>query len=79
MLSLKKLLLLLFSSIQVYSFAQLDTIKTDLNEILKAAVRCQKIIKNFIDYWKTKKISVKTLRHYLHHFNTLIHFILSKL
>ena len=34
----------------------------------------KQVIKNFIDYWKTKKISVKTLRHYLHHFNTLIHF-----
>jgi hypothetical protein len=34
----------------------------------------KQIIKNFIDYWKLKKISIKTLRHYLHHFNTLIHF-----
>jgi hypothetical protein len=34
----------------------------------------KQIIKNFIDYWKLKKISVKTLRHYLHHFNTLIRF-----
>ena len=34
----------------------------------------KQIVKNFIDYWKVKKISIKTLRHYLHHFNTLIHF-----
>jgi uncharacterized protein YaaR (DUF327 family) len=34
----------------------------------------KQVIKNFIDYWKTKNISVKTLRHYLHHFNTLIYF-----
>jgi hypothetical protein len=34
----------------------------------------KQIIKNFIDYWKIKKINVKTLRHYLHHFNTLIYF-----
>jgi hypothetical protein len=34
----------------------------------------KQVIKNFVDYWKTKNISVKTLRHYLHHFNTLIYF-----
>ena len=34
----------------------------------------KQIIKNFIDYWKLKKINIKTLRNYLHHFNTLIHF-----
>jgi two-component system, NtrC family, sensor kinase len=31
------------------------TAKTDLNEILKAAVRCQKIIKNFIDFSQKKE------------------------
>jgi iron complex outermembrane receptor protein len=39
MLSLKKQLILLFSSIQVLSFSQLDTIKTDLNEIQVSAIR----------------------------------------
>lgn len=34
----------------------------------------KQIVKNFIDYWKIKKISIKTLRHYLQHFNTLIYF-----
>jgi hypothetical protein len=34
----------------------------------------KQVIKNFIDYWKIKKIGAKTLRHYLHHFNTLIYF-----
>ena len=34
----------------------------------------KQVIKNFIDYWKIKKVSVKTLRHYLRHFNTLIYF-----
>ena len=34
----------------------------------------KQVIKNFVDYWKIKNISVKTLRHYLHHFNTLIYF-----
>ena len=34
----------------------------------------RQIVKNFIDYWKVKKINTKTLRHYLRHFNTLIHF-----
>jgi hypothetical protein len=34
----------------------------------------KQVIKNFVDYWKTKNISVKTLRHYLHHFNILIRF-----
>ena len=32
----------------------------------------KQVVKNFIDYWKIKKINVKTLRHYLKHFNTLI-------
>jgi nitrogen-specific signal transduction histidine kinase len=31
------------------------TAKTDLNEILKAAVRCQKIIKNFIEFSQKKE------------------------
>lgn len=38
------------------SMSQLpNTAKTDLNEILKAAVRCQKIIKNFIDFSQKKE------------------------
>ena len=39
MLSLKKQLFLLFSSIHVLSFAQLDSVKTDLNEIPVNAIR----------------------------------------
>jgi two-component system NtrC family sensor kinase len=35
------------------------TAKTDLNEILKAAVRCQKIIKNFIDFSQKKEPSLE--------------------
>ena len=34
----------------------------------------KQVIRNFVDYWKVKKVSTKTLRHYLHHFNTLIYF-----
>ena len=41
---------------------------------LKHIESVRQVIKNFIDYWKLKKISTKTLRHYLHHFNTLIYF-----
>jgi DNA-directed RNA polymerase len=42
---------------------------TTADHILSA----KQIVKNFIDYWKIKKVSIKTLRHYLHHFNTLIY------
>jgi hypothetical protein len=34
----------------------------------------KQVVRNFIDYWKIKKVSVKTLRHYLGHFNNLIKF-----
>lgn len=34
----------------------------------------KQVIKNFIDYWKIREMNVKTLRHYLHHFNNLIYF-----
>jgi two-component system NtrC family sensor kinase len=37
------------------------TAKTDLNEILKAAVRCQKIIKNFIDFSQKKEPSLERI------------------
>jgi hypothetical protein len=49
-----------------------------INKIINSCTTCdhifsaKQIVKNFIDYWKIKKISVKTLRHYLKHFNTLI-------
>jgi DNA-directed RNA polymerase len=51
-----------------------------INKIINSCITVEhiesakQVIKNFIDYWKTKKINIKTLRHYLHHFNTLIHF-----
>ena len=51
-----------------------------INKIIQSCITVEhvesakQVVKNFIDYWKTKKISTKTLRHYLHHFNTLIYF-----
>jgi uncharacterized protein YaaR (DUF327 family) len=51
-----------------------------INKIIHSCITVEQVnsakqvVKNFIDYWKTKKISIKTLRHYLHHFNTLIYF-----
>ncbi|MBY0553731.1 hypothetical protein K2P97_04325 [bacterium] len=39
-----------------------STAKTDLNEILKATVRCQKIIKNFIDFAQKKEPSLERVR-----------------
>ena len=51
-----------------------------INRIINSCVTfeqvtsARQVIKNFIDYWKIKNISTKTLRHYLHHFNTLIYF-----
>lgn len=53
---------------------------TKINRIINSCTTLEhiesakQVIKNFIDYWKLKKISTKTLRHYLHHFNTLIYF-----
>jgi uncharacterized protein YaaR (DUF327 family) len=53
---------------------------TKINRIINSCTTFEHIesarqaVKNFIDYWKTKKISTKTLRHYLQHFNTLIYF-----
>lgn len=38
------------------------TAKDDLNEILKAAVRCQKIIKNFIDFSQKKEPSLEKIQ-----------------
>lgn len=34
----------------------------------------KQIVKNFVDYWKSKNLNIKTIRHYLQHFNTLIYF-----
>jgi hypothetical protein len=51
-----------------------------INKIIQSCITighiesAKQVIKNFIDYWKIRKISTKTLRHYLHHFNTLIYF-----
>lgn len=39
-----------------------STAKSDLNEILKATVRCQKIIKNFIDFSQKKEPSLEKVR-----------------
>ena len=53
---------------------------TKINKIINSCTTLEhvtsarQVVKNFIDYWKIKKISTKTLRHYLHHFNTLIYF-----
>ena len=53
---------------------------TKINKIINSCTTLEhvasarQVVKNFIDYWKVKKISTKTLRHYLHHFNTLIYF-----
>lgn len=38
------------------------TAKADLNEILKAAIRCQKIIKNFIDFSQKKEPSLEKIQ-----------------
>lgn len=38
------------------------TAKSDLNEILKATVRCQKIIKNFIDFSQKKEPSLENVQ-----------------
>ena len=38
------------------------TARADLNEILKAAVRCQKIIKNFIDFSQKKEPSLEKIQ-----------------
>jgi len=53
---------------------------TKINRIINSCVTLEhiesakQVIRNFVDYWKVKKISTKTIRHYLHHFNTLIYF-----
>lgn len=53
---------------------------TKINKIINSCTTLEhvesarQVVKNFIDYWKLKKVSTKTLRHYLHHFNTLIYF-----
>ena len=39
-----------------------STAKSDLNEILKATVRCQKIIKNFIDFSQKKEPSLEKVQ-----------------
>lgn len=39
-----------------------STAKTDLNEILKATVRCQKIIKNFIDFAQKREPSLERVQ-----------------
>lgn len=39
----------------------------------------KQIVKNFVDYWRQKGKSVKVIRHYLKHFNTLISFKLKKI
>ncbi len=44
-----------------------STAKADLNEILKASVRCQKIIKNFIDFSQKKEPSLERV-----HFNEVL-------
>lgn len=58
----------------------LDKHISKINRIINSCVTLEHIesarqmIKNFINYWKLKKVSIKTLRHYLQHFNTLIYF-----
>lgn len=53
---------------------------TKINRIINSCTTLEhvesakQVIRNFIDYWKVKKVSTKTIRHYLHHFNTLIYF-----
>jgi len=53
---------------------------TKINRIINSCTTLEhvesarQVIRNFVDYWKVKKVSTKTLRHYLHHFNTLIYF-----
>lgn len=53
---------------------------TKINRIINSCTTLEhvesakQVIRNFVDYWKLKKVNTKTIRHYLHHFNTLIYF-----
>jgi uncharacterized protein YaaR (DUF327 family) len=53
---------------------------TKINKIINSCTTLEhvesakQVIRNFVDYWKVKKVSTKTIRHYLYHFNTLIYF-----
>lgn len=58
----------------------LDKHISKINKIINSCTTIEhitsakQIVKNFVDYWKLKKLNTKTIRHYLQHFNTLIYF-----